>query len=353
MRRRDLLSVLGGAAAFGASAAWPERSALAQSTQTIGDELDIDPYYLDSGVLTDAEQAEIVRLERIRQREMEGLPAVGERAAAPRRAPTYRFVHWSGDIGDPNGRFVSPLGVETPAESRTAYEVNSQILGFRCATEDWGRRADRGTLTVELRASIAEEPQTWLFVQQFDVDSRGFTNIGYEYVAQRDGRPSPAFTEPENIGLRIQLIRAPSRSRQIFRKLLSSALVLSGVPLESARENLEQALSHLPPLRVPALLQEGVAFTQAVVGGTAQETPIWRGGFTSYGLSSQGSPLALTPGLWLAIDADRELDLRGVVLDDTGGTIAPLRDGEILDCNYLVLRFGVNEGTIPSYLDRA
>jgi hypothetical protein len=193
---------------------------------------------------------------------------------------------------------------------------------------------------------------TWLFVQQFDADSRGFTNIGYEYVAQRDGSPNAAFTDDQNIGLRIQLMRAPSRSGQIFRKLLSAALVLSGVPLQLEDRNLQRALASLPPLRVPALLQEGAALSQAVIGGTAEESPIWRGGFSSYGLSTDGSLLSLAPGLWMAIDAEREIDLRGVVLDDVGGTIAPLRDNEMLDCNYLVVGLDIREGSWPSYLRR-
>jgi hypothetical protein len=351
VKRRDLFGVLSGIAVGGA--AFPDRSALAQLTQYVSEEFGIDPYFLDSGQLDDNEQNELVQLEGFRQREMEGSPAVIPRGFQARRAPTYRFVRWTGDIGDPSGRFVSPLAVEAASVRGEGYRVNGQILGFRCAREDWGRRADRGTLTVELRARVGAEPMTWLFVQQFDADGEGFTNIGAEYVAQRDGSPNPAFTDDQNIALRFQLMRAPSRGSQVFRKLLGAALVLSGVPLQLGDRNLQNALAKLPPLRVPALLQEGAALTQAVIGGTADELPIWRGGFSSYGLATGGSQLSLAPGLWMAIDASREVDLRGVVLDDIGGTIAPLRDGELIDANYLVVGLDIDGGARPRYLGNA
>ncbi|HZL95096.1 MAG TPA: hypothetical protein VFB99_15685, partial [Vicinamibacterales bacterium] len=326
---------------------------LAQLTEAVSEAFDIDPYFLDSGELSDVEQNDVIQLETYRERQMVGQPTVIPRGFQPRRAPTYRFVYWTGDIGDPSGRFASPLAVEAMTGRADAYRINGQILGFRCASDDWGSRADRGTLTVELRTRVGTEPMTWLFVQQFDTDSQGFTNIGYEYVAQRDGAPNPAFTDDQNVGLRFQLMRAPSRSGQVFRKVLSAALVLSGVPMQLENRNLQSALKYLPPLRVPALLQEGAALTQAVIGGTADEAPIWRGGFSSYGLSSAGSQLSLAPGFWMAIDAEREIDLRGVVLDDIGGTIAPQRDGELLDCNYLVVGLDINEGPRPDYLGRA
>jgi hypothetical protein len=345
-----MLGILSGAAIAGA--AWPDRETLAQLTQAISDEFDIDPYFLDPGELDEDDEREIMQIEEFREREMAGRPAVRPRGLRSRRSPTYRFVHWSGDIGDPNGRFMSPLSIEAQQSTSDAYHVNGQILGFRCASDDFGRRADRGTLTVELRARVNDEPMTWLFCQQFDTDDQGFTNIGYEYVAQRDGAPNPAFSEDHNIGLRIQLMRAPRRGGQIFRKMLSSALVLSGVPLQLDDKNAQRALRSLPPLRVPALLQEGAALSQAVIGGTAEEVPIWRGGFSSFGLSSAGSSLSLAPGLWLAIDGERETDLRGVVLEDVGGTVAPTRDGELLDCNYLVVGLDMGEGRRPDYLAR-
>lgn len=350
MKRRHLLGALGGIVA---GASLPERKAIAQAVETLGEEIDIDPYFLDAGDMTDDDVSELAQLESFRQRQMEGQAAVMPRGLGSRRAPTYRFVYWNGELGSPSGRFMSALAVDAGTPRSDAYQVNGQILGFRCSRDDWGRRSDRGTLSVELRSRVGTEPMTWLFVQQFDSDGEGFTNIGYEYIAQRDGSPEPAFTSEQNIAMRIQLMRAPSRTGAVLRKVLGTALVLSGSPIQLGNSNLQQALSNLPPLRVPALLQEGAALTQAVIGGTAEEMPIWRGGFSSFGLSSAGSQLSLVPGFWMAIDADREVDLRGVVLDDIGGTIAPMRDNELLDANYLIMGLDVQQGTTPSYLGGA
>jgi hypothetical protein len=336
MRRRDLVALLTSAAALRTS------SAAAQSDEAPADG-DIDPYFLDSGELTDSEQDALIAIEQFHQQQMQGDQVVIPRGLRPPRAPTYRLVHWSADVNDRNGRFVSPLSVQPVVGALPAYRVNGQILGFRGAGDDWGGRSREGTLTVELRTSVGGEPMTWFYAQQFDMDGEGFTNLGYDYVAQRDGMPQPAISDQPNVGLRIQLLRSPRRAAVLLRKFLRAAILVSGTPVG-------QSALRLPPVRVPAMLQEGAALAQALIGGTAEETPLWRGGFSSYGIAAGASRLGLVPGYWMVIDGEREPDLRGVMLEDLGGTVAPTRDGERLDVNYLVLAFEVGEASVPAYL---
>ena len=146
-------------------------------------------------------------------------------------------------------------------------------------------------------------------------------------------------------------MRSPSSGGKLLRKLIKTALVVTGVPLQLDDPDLQTTLNSLPPIRVPAMLQEGVALSQAVIGTTAEEVPIWRGGFSSYGLTSEGSRLALGPGYWMAIDSSREPDLTGVVLSDLAGVVAPTRNGEVLDANFLVLAVEISEGAVPPFLD--
>jgi hypothetical protein len=315
---------------------------------------DVDPYFLDRGDLSSSEQEAIIEIEQLQAQLMEGRRVVIPRGLRPERAPTYRLVHWRGEIGDANGQFVSPLSVRPelpPLQDLQANRVNGQILGFHGAAEDWGGRSSQGTLTVELRAGYGGQQMTWFFAQQFDMDGEGFTNIGYEYVAQRDGAPEPVVTDEANVGLRIQLMRSPRQAGMTLRKIIKTALVVTGVPLELENQDLQRTLSYLPPVRVPAMFQEGAALAQAVVGGTAEETPIWRGGFSSYGLTQGGSQLSLRPGYWLVIDAAREPDLRGVRLEDIGGFVSPTRGGNPLDANYIVFAFEMDQGPAPAYFN--
>jgi hypothetical protein len=120
VRRRDLFGALSAAAIAGSAV--PDRSALAQLTQLIGEEFDIDPYFLDSGVLSDNELGEVIELERDRQRQMEGQTGVITRGLQPRRAPTYRFVHWVS---------VLPRGLGAPFGSRHTNGRASRQSGNR------------------------------------------------------------------------------------------------------------------------------------------------------------------------------------------------------------------------------
>jgi hypothetical protein len=347
MRRRDLVRLLTAVTASGA--ALRAGSARAQSDEISLDE-NVDPYFLDSGEFTDSEREAVIAVEEIQEQQMQGRQVVMPRGLRPERAPTYRFVHWNGDIGDPGGAFVSPLSVRPQIGDLPVYRINGQILGFHGASEDWRGRSSQGTLTVELRAQVSGEPMTWLFAQQFDMDSEGFTNLGYEYLTQRSGSPEPAVTGQPSVALRIQLMRSPRRAGVALRKFISTALVVTGA-LQASIEDRRSRQRALPPIRVPAMLQEAAALTQALIGGTAEETPIWRGGFSSYSLAAGGSRLGLVPGYWMAIDAARESDLRGVMLEDIGGFVSPTRAGEPLDANYVVFGFEIDAGPAPAYLN--
>lgn len=353
MRRRDFIRMLTTASV--SSAALEPVAAQAQATEDDGDlNDDVDPYFLDTGELSDEEYAALIEVEQLQERIMRGQPVAIPRGLRPARAPTYSFVHWSGDIGDRNGEFTSPLSVAPQLgalSAQQAYRVNAQILGFHGAGDDWRGRTNQGTLTVELRARNGGEQMTWFFAQQFEMDDAGRTNVGFEYVAQRNGSPEPLVTNEPNIAMRIQLMRSPRRSGIALRKIIKTALVVTGLPLQLENQDLQSTLQYLPPVRAPAMLQEGAALAQAMVGGTAEETPIWRGGFNSYAIAAGGSQLSLRPGYWMAIDAGRAGDLRDVSLNDLGGFVGPSRDGEPLDVNYLVFAFEINTGPAPGYFN--
>jgi hypothetical protein len=192
---------------------------------------------------------------------------------------------------------------------------------------------------------------TWFFGQQFTLDAARRADVGYQYIAQRKEAPEPVTSDQPNLALRVQLMRSPRRSALLLRKILRIALTLSGVPLGPAGgSDVRQALQSLPALRVPAMFDEAAALVQAVLGSVSEAAPIWRGAFTPYGIAEGGSQLSLEPGRWLVIDAERELDLRNVVLEEVGGQLAPVRDGAPLDVNYLVLALEIDEGLPPVFL---
>ena len=85
------------------------------------------------------------------------------------------------------------------------------------------------------------------------------------------------------------------------------------------------------------MVHEGVALAQATVGGMSDEAPIWRSGFNSFGLAKHGSRLALRPGFWVAMDESEQMDFTGISLNDIGGRVGLLKNGQPLDLNYLVL----------------
>ena len=121
-----------------------------------------------------------------------------------------------------------------------------------------------------------------------------------------------------------------------MRKVLKFASFLVGVPMAGGLA-IPSLTDVVPSIRVPQMLREGVALSQALFAGEATEAPIWRSGFTSYSVSPGGSRLSMGPGLWVVLDTGREVDLTGVKLHDAGGQIVLVRDGQPLDVNYLVL----------------
>jgi hypothetical protein len=90
-------------------------------------------------------------------------------------------------------------------------------------------------------------------------------------------------------------------------------------------------------LRVPRMAQEAVAFAQATLGGTSKEKPIWRSGFTTFGLAEGGSRLTLNPGLWVAMDHIEGISARDLALTEGEGQVVLLDKGEPAAFTYLVL----------------
>src|SRR5262245_29958267 len=105
MRRRELLRWIAASGAAGASV-HGTRAQVEDSDVPI--DAPVDPYFLDAGVLSEAERADLLEVEALQERLLEGQPTVIPRGLKPPRAPSYRLVHWSGEIGDSAGRFVSP-----------------------------------------------------------------------------------------------------------------------------------------------------------------------------------------------------------------------------------------------------
>lgn len=307
---------------------------------------DVDPYFLQSGDLSPDEQQDIAEFVGYQQRLVAGQDAIMPRSGRPQRAPTFRFLYWDGELGSPAGAFVSPLSVQPQLRMAPAYELNAQVLGFRCSSDDWGRRAQLGTLSVEFRARLGGEPMTWLYAQQFEA-YRGATTLGREYVGQREGVLDPIVTDEPNIDLRIQLMRE-SRSRGLLGKIMKMWALILGVA-SGFGATAGAAAQAMPALRITRLLPEGVAFSQALFGGTARQTPLWRSGFTTYAVAEGGSRLRVRPGFWVVIDESREVNLVGVRLEDVGGEIRLTRDGEPLDANYLVLSLEVAELELPRF----
>lgn len=300
------------------------------------------PYFLDSGEVSSAEQQEIERFIDLQQQRSHGL-AIRLRGR-PRRAPTYRLFYWDGEPGDPAGSLRGPLGLSPGVEeSPTGYQLNAQILTFHPCSKDWDQKEEKGLLTIEFRAAVQGEPMTWLFAQHFELYEGGISTVGAEYVAQREGVPTPVITEQPNVDVRIQLIRDRKKNRTLGNILKVASFVTGvGNPFGSSlptAPNLEQMF---PSIQVPHLAREGVALSQAVFGSFAEEEPIWKSGFTSYGLSPAGSRLKLRPGFYVVMDEGRETDVRSIVLDAQGDRMGLFRNGRPLDVNYLVLAFEIS-----------
>jgi hypothetical protein len=306
----------------------------------------VDPYFLQSGDLNAVEQAAVERIVDFQERELAGEAAVRPRGR-PALAPTYRVLNWDGDL-EGTGRFQGPLSLSPALPPAPGYQMNAQILGLHVASDDWGRGNAQGTLSVEFRTRLDNEPVTWLFAQQFDVRRNGRTNVGLEYVGQRNGTRDPIVSDEPAVDLRIQLMRN-RRGAGLLRKVLQVFSFVVGLPTGGITGSAAAFAQALPVIRVPRLLREGVAFSQALFGGVTDESPIWRGGFTTFSLAPGGGRLALTPGLWVIMDEAREVDLREVVLRDLGGSIGMLREGKPVDANYLVLSIDGSVAELSGY----
>ncbi|MCH9693172.1 MAG: hypothetical protein K0U72_01575 [Gammaproteobacteria bacterium] len=343
MNRRSFMGLF---AAAGVSAPTAATAALQSSDDADLAIADVDPYFLESGDLDSASQAGIEDLVGFQERTIAGEPAVQPRGR-PRLAPTYRLLNWKGELNG-QGTFQGPLSLSPSLPLASAYQFNAQILGFHGARDDWGRGNARGTLSIEFRTRLDTEPMTWLFAQQFDIGAEGQSTLSLEYVGQRGGARDPIVTDDSNIDLRIQLLRH-RKGAKLLRKILQLFSFVVGLPaggITGATATLAQAL---PVIRVPRLLREGVAFSQALLGGLTKELPIWRSGFTTYALAEGGSRLALSPGLWVIIDESREVDLRGVQLRDLGGSVGLVRNEKIIDANYLIIAIDASQAQLSGY----
>lgn len=337
MKRRDFISTT--AVASLAAAAGKGLAAEGKSRdEALPFEGEIDPYFLESGLLSDDEHEAIAEFERYEELRERGEPAVMPRGGRPKRFPTYRMLHWTGQrLGDEAGEFVGPLSVEPAFRPQEAYRFNAQILGFHPSKRDWGK--GRGTLVVELRARLQGEALTWLFAQPFDLFKGGVTDLGTAYVAERDGLPDPVMTDEARVDLRIQLLRD---KKGILKKLLrvTTSIVTGGM---AVYQSLGDAL---PDITIPALPDEGVALAQAVFGGSSETKPVWRSGFNSYSLDARGSRLRMRPGYWLAIDENARFDTQGLRVEEAGDRVVLTREGEAVEDNYLVLWVEIEGGKL-------
>ena len=298
----------------------------------------IDPYFLEAGDVPPAEQESILSFMKYQEDTMDGRPAVLPRGGKPKRAPTYRFLHWQGELGDPRGRLIGPLSVSPTLSGSGPFAMNAQILGFNASSMDWTGKKGAGALSIEFRAHHMGEPMTWLYLEQFETTKGGGNSIGLEYVAQRNGMPDHAIAEEPIVDIRIQLIRN-KKSKGIFRNVLKVGSYLTGLPIAGGSDESPSFQTSLPVMRVPKMVREGVAFAQGTVAGMSEEAPIWQSGFSSLALTPDAGRLVLKPGLWLAIDDSMEIDFSVMKLADIGGSIGVLQDGKPVDLNYLVMDF--------------
>lgn len=301
----------------------------------------IDPYFLESADVPPAEKENILSFMKYQEDAMDGRPAVIPRGGKPKRAPTYRFLHWQGALGDPRGRLVGPLSITPVLEGSGPFALNAQILGFNASSMDWLGNKGAGALSIEIRARYMGEPMTWLYLEQFETTKGGGNSVGLEYVAQRNGMPDHVIAEEPIVDIRIQLIRN-NKSKGIFRKVLKVGSYLTGLPLGGGGGESSGALSFqnsAPVMRVPQMVREGVAFAQGTVAGMSEEAPVWKSGFSSLALTPDAGRLVLKPGLWLAIDDSKEIDFSAMKLADIGGSVGVLADGKPVDLNYLVMDF--------------
>ena len=111
MRRRNFLQALTGALATLSLTPFRGSESLAQPETTPDNAGDIDPYFLESGSLTSEQQTDVEEYMEYVEKRDAGDDVMIPRGGRPERAPTYRIVHWDGELGDPDGRFVSPFSI--------------------------------------------------------------------------------------------------------------------------------------------------------------------------------------------------------------------------------------------------
>ena len=320
------------------------RPGLTQETEDTPDPDWIDPFFLDSGNMSADEQKSVESYIDFQERSISDPNAIQPRGGRPQRGPNYRFLHWPGRLGDSGSRLVGPLSVSPEFSGDAPHLFNAQILGFNASALDWKGRKGGGTLSIEFRSRFLGEPMTWLYLESFETAGIGNT-VGLEYVAQRDNLPEPVICEEPNLDMRITLIRH-RKWPGTLRKILKVGALLSGTPVVGLLADKASHYDYLsekkPVMRLPQMVEEGVAFAQATLGGMSDEAPIWRSGFTSFAVAHGGSRLALRPGFWVAMDDSQEIDYGAIVLEDRGGRVGLTVNGKPLDANYLVLALEVN-----------
>lgn len=301
---------------------------------------EIDPYFLDPGDLDPGEQEEIEDLIGFQEEAAAGRN-VTFRGKKPKRAPSFRLLHWQGDLG--SGRFIGPLSLKPTLTRSLGYNLNAQVISFHPSEKEWRGKNDQGALTIEFRSRIQGEPMTWLYAEQFGVSGRGASTLGYGFVCQKRGMPEPLITEGPNVDIRMQLMQ--HRNPGVLGKILKVASMIIGIGGgQGSGGSLIDTL--FPAIRIPRLVQEGVAMGQSLIGGTGAESPLWQSGYTSYGLSDEGSRLSMNPGLWVAMDDSQQQDLSNVQLVDYNGQATLVQNDEpIQDMNYLVMDVGMTENT--------
>jgi hypothetical protein len=146
------------------------------------DAQDINPYFLDPGTVSLKENQVVMEFARFHEDMAVGKRGIQPRGDKPKGAPTFRFLHWDGDIGDSNGKFIGPLSVKPFIDRAPAYQLNAQLLAFNPGTEDWHAGSDQGALTIEMRVPGSGDPLTWLFAEQFGVTAGGNTTLGLGYI---------------------------------------------------------------------------------------------------------------------------------------------------------------------------
>ncbi|OGC90158.1 MAG: hypothetical protein A2W25_17450 [candidate division Zixibacteria bacterium RBG_16_53_22] len=308
---------------------------------------DIGSYFLDSGVLTPVEQRGVEELAAYQARIMVGESAIRPRGR-PSKAATYRLIRWERDLGGEPGSFRGPLSIRPIQKSSKAYGVNAQVIGFHLSSEDWPDRSGSGALTVEFRSRLMGESLTWLYARQFDIGENWSTNLGMEFVGERNGAPQPVITDEKTVDLRIQLMRLGSQGG-FLKKVFKMASYVTGLATPAQGSAAAKLSSAFPVVRVPAMFAEGVALSQTLVGGSSEESPIWRSGFVSYALAKGGSRFSIAPGIWVVLDETREEDLREVQVAEKYGQALLVRDGQVLDVNHLVLDIQVSGAKLPRW----